>query len=164
MADPRLQLEYLKRSYTAVDGLWFVKCEKRLGFTTALQIDHEVWCTMAKIQARKAAELLGLPMEGLENLGKALSFKFEAEDYGHTTQIAKQDMLQFDVTQCPWLEILERTGRTHLAKTLIERICHPELTAWGAQFGCTLCDSSRFGLCTNQATCHIVFVADAGGD
>ncbi len=30
--------EYYKRSYTAVDGLWFMKAEERYGFDTALDM------------------------------------------------------------------------------------------------------------------------------
>jgi len=45
-------VEYFKRSYTAVDGLWFMKVEEIYGFDTALDIDEEVWKVMPKIQAR----------------------------------------------------------------------------------------------------------------
>ncbi|NLE90228.1 MAG: hypothetical protein GX602_04765, partial [Dehalococcoidales bacterium] len=44
--------QYLQRSYEAVDGLWFMKVEEKLGFDTALEIDGEVWKVLPKIQAR----------------------------------------------------------------------------------------------------------------
>ena len=53
MSDPQVLCEYLRRSYTAVDGLWFVKLEERFGFDTALQIDQEVWLVAAKTRPAK---------------------------------------------------------------------------------------------------------------
>jgi hypothetical protein len=35
--------ELWHRSYTAVDGLWFMKVEERYGFEAALDLDDEVW-------------------------------------------------------------------------------------------------------------------------
>ena len=33
---------YFHRSYTAADGLWFMKVEEKCGFDTALEIDDQV--------------------------------------------------------------------------------------------------------------------------
>ena len=45
--------EYYHRSFSVVDGLWFMKIEERYGFEAALDIDSEVWKVVPKIQARK---------------------------------------------------------------------------------------------------------------
>ena len=58
--DPQEIIAMLRRSYLAVDGLWFVMCEQRLGFQAALELDGDVWKVMPKIQARRAREVLGL--------------------------------------------------------------------------------------------------------
>ena len=42
-------VEYLRRSYQAVDGLWFMKVEEALGFEAALEADRRVWEILAKI-------------------------------------------------------------------------------------------------------------------
>ncbi len=42
--------EYFHRSFTAVDGLWFMKVEEKHGFDAALEIDNEVWKVLPKIQ------------------------------------------------------------------------------------------------------------------
>lgn len=50
--------DYLSRSYTAVDGLWFMKTEGLFGFEKALEIDALVWQVMPKIQARQLKSML----------------------------------------------------------------------------------------------------------
>ena len=53
--------EYFRRSYTAVDGLWFMKVEERMSFEQALQIDEAVWRVLPKIQARALKAMMDLP-------------------------------------------------------------------------------------------------------
>ncbi len=53
-------IEYLRRSYTAVDGLWFVMVEEAYGFQQALELDEQVWEILPKIQARQARQVLGI--------------------------------------------------------------------------------------------------------
>ena len=62
--------EYFRRSYTAVDGLWFMKVEEAYGFDNALDIDDEVWKVLPKIQARM---LKGLTETG-DDLESVLPF------------------------------------------------------------------------------------------
>jgi len=61
------KLEYFRLSYTAVDGLWFMKVEERMGFEQALQIDEAVWAVLPKIQARALKAMMNLP-SGLAGL------------------------------------------------------------------------------------------------
>jgi len=63
--DERVITEYLRRSYSAVDGLWFMMVEKEFSFDDALKIDESVWGVLPKIQSRKAKELLCLEGKGL---------------------------------------------------------------------------------------------------
>ena len=44
-------IEYFKKSYTAADGLWFMKTEEKYDFDTALELDAKVWEVMPIIQA-----------------------------------------------------------------------------------------------------------------
>ena len=64
--------EYFRRSYTAVDGLWFMKIEETLGFDEALRLDEAVWKVLPKIQARALKEMMHL-QSGLPGLWQALS-------------------------------------------------------------------------------------------
>ena len=76
--------EYFKRSYTAVDGLWFMKVEERYGFDTALDIDNDVWQVMPKIQARKLKTLGGLE-DGWESLQKCITTKLTLDGFEFKT-------------------------------------------------------------------------------
>ena len=47
--------EYFHRSFTAVDGLWFMKVEEKHGFDATLEIDNEVWKALARIQVSETS-------------------------------------------------------------------------------------------------------------
>lgn len=124
----------LRRSYGAVDGLWFVKCEQRLGFEAALALDDEVWQVMPKLQARRARELLGLSGNTLAELGQALGLKLTAEGHEFRVQQAEQ-RLEVRITKCPWREALAKAGRLSLAEQIASHICANECRGWAAEFG-----------------------------
>ncbi len=46
--------ECFHRSFTAVDGLWFMKVEEKHGFEATLEIDYEVWKVLPRIRAQEA--------------------------------------------------------------------------------------------------------------
>jgi hypothetical protein len=72
--------EYFRRSYTAVDGLWFMKVEESLGFDEALRLDEAVWKVLPKIQARALKGMMHLE-GGLEGLAQALSARLALEGF-----------------------------------------------------------------------------------
>ena len=158
MSDTSQHAEYLRRSYTAVDGLWFVLLEEKLGFDAAMEFDHAVWRIMPKIQARKAAELCGVPRDGLDALKKTLQLKFEAEQYEYAASDGPGDQLTFEFTRCPWWDLLVKADRAHLGKIIAERICGPEFNVWAEQFGCKhVGPACPQGLCTGHGACRITF-------
>ena len=69
---------YFQRSYTAVDGLWFMKVEERDGFEETLDVDDEVWKIMAKIQARTLKSFSRLE-HGVDALFECLTTKLSLE-------------------------------------------------------------------------------------
>ncbi|MEN6545325.1 MAG: DUF6125 family protein, partial [Armatimonadia bacterium] len=123
--DPQEIIAMLRRSYLAVDGLWFVMCEQRSGFEAALELDAEVWKVMSKLQARKAREVLGLPGNSLEELARGLGLKFTAE--GHEFEVRLEpERLEMKVVKCPWREALVKAERLHLAEDIARHICTQE--------------------------------------
>lgn len=121
--------EYFRRSYFAVDGLWFVKAEEHLGYQEALELDLRVWEVLPKVQARESCRLLGLEQEGLENFRMALELKLEGEEYGHSWE---GNVLE--VHDCPWLGLLRRSGRESIARDIGEHICKTDLQVWLWEF------------------------------
>lgn len=155
----RAQIEYLRRSFTAVDGLWFVKVEEAYGFDVALELDHRVWEVMGKIQARAARKVLGLESSDLDALAAFLRLKFVAENYQAELLRPDPSTLEISLSRCPWVEILKRTGRLHLAKTIANLICKNESAAWAREFGQGVHFSVEETLCAGKQRCRVRFVA-----
>lgn len=156
MVDTECIVEYLRRSYTAVDGLWFMKVEERLDFDEALLLDVAVWKVVAKIQARKACELLGLKGETLPELVAALELKFAAEQYAY--RVARQDATraEIEIEVCPWMAMMEKSGRMHLADRVANAICGTEYEAWATEFGGGIQSAVRERRCNGARVCRIV--------
>jgi hypothetical protein len=149
--------EYFKRSYTAVDGLWFMKAEERYGFDTALDIDDEVWKVMPKIQARKL-KAMGNLTAGLDGLRECLTTKLTLDGFGFETEQSDDGRsLQITLGECPWHNIMIKSGREHLSEEVGTRICTTEYQVWAAEFG----DDIKFELgdqiCEGLKCCTLLF-------
>lgn len=151
--------DFLRKSYFAADGLWFVKTEERHGFDEAMELDEAVWEIMPRIQARKARALLGIEGGGLAELARAFQLKLSAEGYKFDVVI-DADRVVFTVLVCPWFEILKSSRRTHVAETVAERICAREYAGWAREFGPGIDFETRGRLCVESdrcARCTMVF-------
>lgn len=89
--------------------------EKEFNFEKALQIDRKVWEILPKTQARKVKELLDLKDSTMESLHRALEFKLQAEGYEYEVEAVTDTDLRISITSCPWLKIMEESGRSNLA-------------------------------------------------
>lgn len=127
--------DYFRRSYTAVDGLWFMKLEETAGFDAALKVDTAVWRVMPKIQARKLKELTGLS-RGIEALRECFTAKLTIEAFDFEVKPTSEGAgFEISIAACPWLELLAKSNRTHLAGTIGDAICTTEYGVWAAEFG-----------------------------
>jgi hypothetical protein len=149
--------EYLQRSYTAVDGLWFMKLEERLGFEGALDVDVAVWEVMPKIQARKLKELTGRT-EGIAALHDCFTTKLTIEGYAFTTaRDPAAGAFEVGITRCPWVDLLARSRRGHLADAIGRRLCEVEHTAWAREFGGNIAFEFGERLCAGCSSCVLRF-------
>ena len=149
--------EYFKRSYTAVDGLWFMKVEEKYGFDTALDIDDDVWKVMPKIQARKLKSMGNLT-GGLESLGECITTKLTLD--GFEFKIEPSDdasILKITLTECPWHNIMIKSGREHLSEKVGTRICNTEYQVWAAEFGDTIKFELDDQICKGNRCCILSF-------
>ena len=136
--------QYLHRSYTAVDGLWFVKIEEEFGFEKALEIDKQVWDVMPKIQARKIKQLTGLS-RGLDDLCEALQAKLNMDGFDFTVNKDKHEpSFTVSIKTCPWHEILKNCGRVAKSEKIGSVICNAEFSGWAKEFG----DDITYQLCS----------------
>jgi hypothetical protein len=125
-------IEYFHRSYKAADGLWFMKVEEKHGFNAALEVDKEVWKVMPKIQARMIKSMLGKSEGGnalLESLKTKLTlegFKFKVEQ--------KPNGFQIQITDCPWHNLMVKSGREEYSEKVGTAICNVEYSVWASEF------------------------------
>lgn len=151
--------EYFRRSYTAVDGLWFMKVEERMGFEQALQIDEAVWRVLPKIQARALKSMMDLP-SGLAGLEHALSARLALE--GFEFDIKRQDgAVEVAVCACPWHQIMIKSGRVALSEQVSDVICRVENETWAREFsepGEEIGFEREARLCRGDSVCRLRFV------
>jgi hypothetical protein len=122
--DEKQVAEYYNRCYKSVDGLWFMKVEEKDGFNAALTVDNEVWKVMPKIQARMIKSFLGLGT-GADALFEGVVTKLELDGFKFTAQKTVNGF-RVTVTDCPWLNLMTKSGRRHLAKAVGTIVCNTE--------------------------------------
>ncbi|MCD6232745.1 hypothetical protein J7K28_09075 [Candidatus Aerophobetes bacterium] len=111
--DIKVKSQYFKRSYFALDGLWFMMVEKYFSLEDALKIDEEVWKILPKIQAREVRRLLNLKENTLQNFIQVLEVELEVEDYQYQKKITGP-RLCFLIKECPWYEIIKKSRKEYL--------------------------------------------------
>ena len=148
--------EYFSRSYKTVDGLWFMKVEEKYGFDAALAIDNEVWKVMPKIQARMIKQFLGLK-EGSDALLEGLETKLELEGFKFAVEKTEKGF-RISITDCPWYNLMIKSGREHFAKKVGKNICCTEYQVWVSE----LAENMKFKLlsqkCAKSERCVLDFV------
>ncbi|MBN2240338.1 MAG: hypothetical protein JW712_11245 [Dehalococcoidales bacterium] len=149
------ELRYLKRSYSAVDGLWFMMNEEESGFEKALEIDNRVWAVMPKIQARFLKEVLN-PQPGLKGLETCFAEKLRLDGFEFTIENSSNG---FSVTlkNCPWHETMIHSGREHLSCKIGTTICETEYSGWAREFGDNIQAGITGRICAGEKECTIRF-------
>mgnify|MGYP000340451510 CR=1 FL=1 len=148
--------DYFSRSYKAVDGLWFMKVEEKHGFDVALDLDNEVWKVMPKIQVRMIKSFLGLET-GPDALFEAIVTKLELDGFTFSAE-KTENGFKITITDCPWNNLMIKSGREHLAGAVGETICQTEYDVWVSE----LAQNMRFELksqkCKDKPSCVLEFV------
>ena len=148
---------YFQRSYTAVDGLWFMKVEEREGFEETLDVDNEVWKILPKIQARTLKSFSNLE-HGMDALYECLTTKLTLEGYLFTAE-------RFDdgsgfmviIGECPWYSMIIKSDRQYLAAKIGTRICRTEYAVWAHEFDGNIEFEMNEFLCDGDRNCIIKF-------
>lgn len=156
---PEQEIAYFHRSFTAVDGLWFVMLEREFGFEKALEIDVKVWEILPKIQARKLKEITG-KKTGINDLFDCLVAKLTAESFVFDAD-KDPNGSEFTLTirQCPWLHLLKKSNRQEIADTIGHHICNTEYQAWAGEFGDDIRCQINPRLCAKADRCVLQFKA-----
>jgi len=155
--DYKQAAEFYRRSFNAVDGLWFMKVEEKYGFDIALDIDTEVWKVFSKIQARALKSILEVD-KGTDALFECITAMFTADEYMFKAEKAEADSgFRIIVNKCPWHEVMIKSKREHLSDKVGDVICNTGNSIWASEFG----DNIRFELhsriCAGAETCILQF-------
>ena len=124
--------EYFNRLYKTIDGLWFMKVEESYGFTAALQIDKEVWKVVPKIQARLVKSMLNLNKD-TAGLLKSLETKLALEGFRFAVK-KTEDGFSIQISDCPWHNLLLKSGREGISEKVGTTICNVEYCVWASEF------------------------------
>jgi hypothetical protein len=150
-------IEYFRRSYTAVDGLWFVKVEDGYGFDVALRTDKEVWQILPKIQARMLKSM-GCVASGIAGLRDCLATKLTLEGFVFKVEDIKDgDGFRVNIERCPWHDLLVKSNRKHLSGEVGSVICSTEYSVWAAEFGDKIHFKLPSQICQGAPLCVLQF-------
>lgn len=138
-------LEYFKRSYFALDGLWFIMVEEDTSFEHALELDKKVWRVMAKIQARTAKKLG-------KDFFESLKLKWDSEGYSYH---AKKSKVIIDT--CPWWEIMKKSERDASAGKVGGTICPTVYNAWAQEYNAPYVIEFETCMCQGDKECTLHF-------
>jgi hypothetical protein len=144
--------EYFHKSYTSVDGLWFMKVEELFGFEEALELDRRVWSIFPKIQARTLRAMLGAK-KGVTGLAQCLAAKHSMEGFGFEVEAetgGDSSSLRMIISKCPWRELMIKSGRVALSERVGSAICNAEYGTWASEFGD---DELRISFCIESQIC-----------
>lgn len=113
----REEMEQLRLgALTAIDGLWFLAAERKLGFDAALELDLEVWKDYGVVMLRRLARARGLELDpadppGLEALNAILKALCNIDGTQCEYEMLDAHTSEFRVRRCSWWENLRRAGR-----------------------------------------------------
>ncbi len=148
---------FYRRSFAAVDGLWFLKLEEKYGFESALEIDNEVWKVLPKIQARHLKDKMKIK-EGLAALTEALTTKLALDGFAFRTEIESEGQIsRIIIEKCPWHETMVSSGRVSLSGKVGATVCPTEYSVWAAEFGDKVVFVLKGQLCSGAKSCLLEF-------
>ncbi len=154
MSDKQIA-EYFHKSYTAVDGLWFMKVEEKYGFEAALQLDEDVWRVLPKIQARMLKAMMDLE-KGTEGLCQATMTRLSLEGFEFECEKGERGFCVY-ISRCPWHDLMVKAGRESLSERVGELICGLENAVWASEFGDIIFERDA-QICKGDGKCVLRFI------
>lgn len=153
---PEQIAEYYHRSYTAVDGLWFMKVEEKYGFDVALDIDNEVWKVFPKMQAR-LLKTLGKTGDGVDALFECLTTKLTLEGFKFKAEKSSSRSFKIIISECPWHNLMVKSGREKLSGKVGTLVCGTEYSVWASEFGLNIKFELGQQICQGSKSCVLQF-------
>lgn len=125
-------VKLMRSALTAIDGLWFLEVEEKIGFDEAFEIDIAVWKRYGPIIIKRIKKALSITKTDLDSFLQVLEYlcsidgtKFDIKD-----KSPKKAFIR--VTHCPWWENLKRSNRENLVRCdVVDKVIFPE---WAKSF------------------------------
>lgn len=111
------QMEKLRLgALTAIDGLWFLAAERKLGFKAALELDMEVWRDYGSVMLKRVARAAGLELDpadppDMETVCDLIAALCEIDGTECRAEITGPGEALLTVPRCSWWDNLSRAGR-----------------------------------------------------
>lgn len=148
---------FYRRSYLAVDGLWFMKLEEKHGFEAALTTDIEVWKVMPRVQAR-LFRAMGGAESGMEALEDAVTAKLTLDgNVFDAYRLESGEGFEVKVSECPWHDLRAKSGRQNISGMVGDSICHTVFSVLTAQFDDTAGFEQLQKICSGADCCLFRF-------
>jgi predicted ArsR family transcriptional regulator len=149
-------IEFFHRSYTSVDGLWFMKVEEQYGFDNALRIDDKVWEIMPKIQARMLKSMVDSKDE-FEALLECLTTRLSLEGFSFDIKHNTDNSFSIVINNCPWHNLMVKSKRENLSGEVGSFVCNSEYKVWAKEFGANITFKLGEQICTGSKSCILHF-------
>jgi Family of unknown function (DUF6125) len=113
----REQMDLLRMgALTAIDGIWFMAAEGKLGFDTALELDMEVWKNYGTVMLKRVAKAMGVRLDpdeppDLVALCRMMEVLCDIDGTRCLTEVIDEDNAVLTVERCAWWDNLTKAGR-----------------------------------------------------
>jgi hypothetical protein len=134
-----------------------MKVEEKYDFDTALEIDVEVWKIIPKIQARFIKQLVKAE-QGLKGLHECFLAKLQIEGFHFTDEMINGGKgFKIMIDECPWHNVMIKSGREKLSANVGTRICTAEYTTWASEFDRNIIFRLGHQICKGSESCILRF-------
>jgi hypothetical protein len=112
---------------TAIDGLWFLALESKLGFDAALEIDLEVWKNYGVVLMKRIARAAGMDLnKGAAKDLRTVRFLLETlcliDGTKAHIEMTDESSLAYLTESCPWWDNLKKSGRDSHPCEMIDNV------------------------------------------
>jgi hypothetical protein len=102
-------------------------------------------------------ELAGLT-DGVEGLFEGFTEKLRIDGFDfHAEKDSEGRGFTATINKCPWLEILQKSGRAELGSPIGDRICAAEYGTWAKEFGKEISFELKKQRCKGDDFCMLRF-------
>ena len=96
--------------------------------------------------------------KGLKALIDCFTFKLALEGFSFQCEpVENPNGIIITVSKCPWLELMAKSGRDHLAGKVGTTICNTDCAAWAAEFGDNIKFELHDQICRGYEHCILRF-------